>query len=164
MNAFFSVVRAIARACKKCKDYHKIIVEKSTVPLGTAKELRKVLQDELQMSDGEVERHFSIVSKPEFLAEGSAIRDLMTPQRVVIGTKNEKAFKVIQRLVGDVKIIRTEDTGSSELGKLLSNAFLAQRISSVNSMTELCEKTGGCNINEVKAIIASDERIGSKYL
>ena len=104
------------------------------------------------------------MSKPEFLAEGSAIRDLVSPQRVVIGTKSEKAFKIIERLVGDVKIIRTEDTGSSELGKLLSNAFLAQRISSINSMTELCEKTGGCNINEVKAILAADDRIGSKYL
>jgi UDPglucose 6-dehydrogenase len=108
---------------------------------------------------------------PEFLAEGSAINDLVNPQRVVIGTQNDFAFKIINRLVqgkseepDDIKVIRTHDTSSSELGKLICNAMLAQRISSINSITQLCETTPGCDISEVRRIVESDSRIGSKYL
>ena len=112
---------------------------------------------------------------PEFLAEGSAIRDLISPQRVVIGTENDLVFELINNLVQsrssseagqeeEIKVIRTQDTGSSELGKLMSNAMLAQRISSINSLTELCELTPGCDISSVKAIVQADDRIGSKYL
>ena len=102
---------------------------------------------------------------PEFLSEGSAIRDLTNPSRVVIGTKDDNAFKILSDLSPKgCKVIRTKDTSSSELGKLMSNAMLAQRVSSINSLTELCESTIGCDIQEVKQIITADERIGSKYL
>ena len=102
---------------------------------------------------------------PEFLAEGSAINDLVNPQRVVIGTDNDFAYEIISSLSPkNCKIIRTNNCASSELGKLMSNALLAQRISSVNSMTELCEKTKGASMVEVKQIIQADDRIGCKYL
>ena len=98
---------------------------------------------------------------PEFLAEGSAIRDLIKPQRVVIGTSNDQAFTLLKRLSqGDESdpgeafpVIRTTDASSSEMGKLLCNAMLAQRISAINSMTQLCEETPGCDITEVKTIL-----------
>ena len=102
---------------------------------------------------------------PEFLAEGSAIQDLVNPQRVVIGTADDHAFELMNQLtqgaVGGcesdsenaVKVIRTTDTSSSELGKLMCNAMLAQRVSAINSMTALCEQTPGCNVQEVKSIL-----------
>lgn len=132
------------------------------MPVGTANALKDQLSKSLQVDS--LDSVVSVVNMPEFLAEGSAINDLVNPQRVVIGTKNETAFKIIARLVPDVKIIRTHDTGSSELGKLLCNAMLAQRVSSMNAITELCEQTPGCDISDVRQIVESDSRIGSKYL
>jgi len=107
---------------------------------------------------------------PEFLAEGTAINDLIRPQRVVIGTSSDAAFAVMCSLCQGsddeepVRVLRTSDTGSSELGKLMCNAMLAQRVSAVNSVTALCEMTPGCDIREVKEIVASESRIGGKYL
>ena len=154
MRAFFSVVANIA---KVCNGQSKIIVEKSTVPINTARQTIKVLT--------EASVNCEVVSMPEFLAEGSAIRDLVYPQRVVIGTKSDEAFELLKQLCPrNCPIIRTIDTASSELGKLMANAMLAQRVSSINSLTALCEQTPGCSIKEVKQIIASDKRIGDQFL
>ena len=111
---------------------------------------------------------FTIVSMPEFLAEGQAIYNLLNPDRIVIGTPDtdlgQSAFKLLESLYSDdCKIINARNA-SAELGKLMSNAMLAQRISSINSITSLTEKFENCDIMEVKDIVQSDPRIGSKYL
>jgi UDPglucose 6-dehydrogenase len=98
MGAFFSVVKSIAAACKEDSS-HKIIVEKSTVPLGTASKVRDILETELKLNRTDFDNRFSIISNPEFLAEGSAIKDLTNPQRVVLGTSNDGAFELLNALV-----------------------------------------------------------------
>lgn len=178
LSAFMSVVREIGGLFDSdgADTFHKVLVEKSTVPLGTAVQMESQLAEMVGVELEEVNKYYSVVNMPEFLAEGSAIRDLVAPQRVVIGTKNDLVFELINNLVqcrkssddtqtvDPVNVIRTHDTGSSELGKLMSNAMLAQRISSMNSVTELCEMTLGCDIASVKAIVQADDRIGGKYL
>jgi len=142
----------------------KIVVEKSTLPVRTA----QAIKDILQHTGNGVE--FQILSNPEFLAEGTAIEDLLNPDRVLIGgDTDEDGQKAIQALV-DVYAnwiskdrILTTNVWSSELSKLTANAFLAQRVSSINAISELCEKTGA-DVNEVARAIGMDSRIGSKFL
>lgn len=178
LGAFMSVVREIGRLfdADSSETFHKVLIEKSTVPLGTAVQVEQQLAEMIGIDIDRVSKYYSVVNMPEFLAEGSAIRDLVAPQRVVVGTRNDLAFELINNLVqckkssssgqgaDKIKVIRTHDTGSSELGKLMSNAMLAQRISSMNSVTELCEVTPGCDVSSVKAIVQADDRIGGKYL
>lgn len=118
--------------------------------------------------DEKVEEAFTVVSMPEFLAEGQAINNLVNPERIVIGTPNTKMGKdCFQKLLTlfkeDANVIHTLNA-SSEMGKLMSNAMLAQRISSINSLTSLTEKLDDCSIQDIKQIVSSDSRIGSKYL
>jgi len=142
----------------------KIIVEKSTVPVRTSEKIKEILNSRNKSID------FQILSNPEFLAEGTAMRDLQIPDRVIIGGDNtKKGEEAIQSLV-DIysswvpkKNILTTNIWSSELSKLTANAFLAQRISSINSLSELCEKTGA-DIEEVSKAIGMDSRIGSSFL
>ena len=145
MRAFFSVVEQIGTLFDQKS--HKIIVEKSTVPLGTALQMKERLVRHLGEGQ-DFDQYYTLVNMPEFLAEGSAIQDLVNPQRVVIGTKNDSAYELLYRLTQGqsespshdiIPVIRTNDTASSELGKLMCNAMLAQRISAINSMTALCE-------------------------
>ena len=174
MEAFFSVVRAIADSISHELRLegrsHKIIIEKSTVPLGTATAMEEQLCCHLGIDGEKLRDHVTVVNMPEFLAEGSAINDLVNPQRVVVGTQNDLAFAIVNQLVqgslgsNEVKVIRTHDTGSSELGKLVCNAMLAQRVSSINSITALCEMTPSCDISDVRRIVESDNRIGGKFL
>ena len=142
----------------------KIIVEKSTVPVRTSEKIKEILR----LKNKDV--NFQILSNPEFLAEGTAMRDLQIPDRVIIGGDNtENGKKAIQSLVEiysswvPKKNILTTNLWSSELSKLTSNAFLAQRISSINSLSELCEETGA-DIDEVASAIGMDSRIGSSFL
>ena len=164
MAADLKYVELCARQIARVAKTDKIIVEKSTVPVRTA----EVIQIILDSLDGGVK--FNVLSNPEFLAEGSAISDLFNPDRVLIGGRETKeGQKAINQLV-DIyanwipkeRIIKA-NLWSSELSKLVANAFLAQRVSSINSISELCEFTEA-NIEEISKVIGTDSRIGSKFL
>ena len=138
----------------------KIVVEKSTLPVRTAEALKSILDN---TGNGV---NFHILSNPEFLAEGTAIADLHAPDRVLIGGEDEAAIealvKVYEAWVPRERILTT-NLWSSELSKLVANAFLAQRVSSINAISELCEVTGA-NVDEVARAIGQDSRIGPKFL
>lgn len=138
----------------------KIVVEKSTLPVRTAAALKSILDN---TGNGV---NFHILSNPEFLAEGTAITDLHSPDRVLIGGEDAEAIealvKVYEAWVPRERILTT-NLWSSELSKLVANAFLAQRVSSINAISELCEVTGA-NVDEVARAIGQDSRIGPKFL
>lgn len=148
--------RQIARVAKE----DKIVVEKSTLPVRTAEALKSILHN---TGNGV---NFHILSNPEFLAEGTAVQDLHNPDRVLIGGENPEAIQALVAVyaawVAQENIITT-NLWSSELSKLVANAFLAQRVSSINAISELCEVTGA-DVNEVAYAIGKDSRIGSKFL
>ena len=153
-----------ARQIVKCSDSPKIIVEKSTLPVKTALAMERIL------TSNNSNFHFDVLSNPEFLAEGTAISDLENPDRVLIGSRlTESGLKARSELV-DIyadwvphdKII-TSDIWSSELSKLVANAFLAQRISSINAVSALCEQTDA-DIANVARAVGVDSRIGDKFL
>ena len=152
-----------ARQISKYSKGETIVVEKSTLPVKTAETIKLILNGSKDKSDG---KKFHVISNPEFLAEGSAIDDLSHPDRVLIGGENDQAIKALENIylnwINKEKILTT-NLWSSELSKLTANAFLAQRISSINSISALCEVTGA-NINEVAIAIGMDHRIGSKFL
>ena len=140
-----------------------IIVEKSTLPVRTAETIKSILESNDKSSNNQ---KFSVLSNPEFLAEGTAINDLENPDRVLIGGENPEAITALEEIylnwVDKNKILKT-NLWSSELSKLVANAFLAQRISSINSISAICETTGA-DINEVSRAIGMDTRIGEKFL
>ena len=160
-------VEASAREIGTYAKGQTIVVEKSTLPVRTAETIKLILeaQDDKD-SRAETNKKFFILSNPEFLAEGTAINDLEKPDRVLIGGENQSAVnalaKIYKNWIKPEKILRT-NLWSSELSKLIANAFLAQRISSINSISGLCEKTGA-DINEVSQAIGMDKRIGSHFL
>ena len=153
-----------ARMIKEHAQSDKIVVEKSTLPVKAAQAMERVLHA------GQRTVHFEVLSNPEFLAEGTAVNDLEFPDRVLIGShETETGLKARKELVEiyanwvpKEKIV-TSNVWSSELSKLVANAFLAQRISSINSISALCEKTDA-DIAEVANVIGMDNRIGSKFL
>ncbi|MBC9795144.1 UDP-glucose 6-dehydrogenase [Sinomicrobium weinanense] len=160
MAADLKYIELCARQIARVAKNDKIVVEKSTLPVRTAEALKSILHN---TGNGV---NFDILSNPEFLAEGTAIQDLYKPDRVLIGGDSPEA---IQALV-DVyacwvpnENILTTNVWSSELSKLTANAFLAQRVSSINALSELCEKTGA-DVNEVARAIGTDSRIGPKFL
>lgn len=164
MAADLKYIELCARQIARVAKNDKIVVEKSTLPVRTASAIKEILE---HTGNGV---QFQILSNPEFLAEGTAIADLFAPDRVLIGGDTTvEGQKAIQTLV-DVYAhwvpkdkILTTNVWSSELSKLTANAFLAQRVSSINSLSELCEKTGA-DVNEVAKAIGLDSRIGSKFL
>ena len=164
MAADLKYIELCARQIARVSTTDKIVVEKSTLPVRTAEAVKNILQN---TGNGV---QFQILSNPEFLAEGTAVTDLLNPDRVLIGGDNdEKGREAVQELV-DIyanwiprERILTTNLWSSELSKLTANAFLAQRVSSINAMSELCEKTGA-DVNEVAKAIGMDSRIGSKFL
>ncbi len=144
-----------------------IVVEKSTLPVKTAETIKKILLSNRNSSlENDSGKKFSVLSNPEFLAEGSAISNLENPDRVLIGGDNKNAINALKDIylnwVPSSKILTT-DLWSSELSKLISNAFLAQRISSINSVSAICESTGA-DVNEVAAAVGADKRIGKYFL
>ena len=160
-------VEACARQVAKAATGHTIVVEKSTLPVRTAEAIKTILEAAQDPpGNGDVPRTFSVLSNPEFLAEGTAIRDLETPDRVLIGGEDERSIQSLAAVYGqwvpDDRILRT-NLWSSELSKLTANAFLAQRISSINSVAALCESTGA-DVREVARAIGTDSRIGPKFL
>ncbi|QYJ67287.1 UDP-glucose 6-dehydrogenase [Flavobacterium litorale] len=164
MAADLKYIELCARQIAAVAKNDKIVVEKSTLPVRTAEAIKNILDN----TGNGVE--FQILSNPEFLAEGTAIDDLLAPDRVLIGGDTDaKGQEAIEALV-DVYAnwiakdkILTTNVWSSELSKLTANAFLAQRVSSINAMSELCEKTGA-DVNEVARAIGMDSRIGPKFL
>lgn len=164
MAADLKYIELCARQIAKIAKDDKIVVEKSTLPVRTAEAIKSILDN---TGNGV---QFQILSNPEFLAEGTAVQDLLNPDRILIGgDTTEEGAKAIQSLVDvysnwvSIDKILTTNVWSSELSKLTANAFLAQRISSINAMSELCEKTGA-DVNEVAKAIGMDSRIGSKFL
>ena len=164
MAADLRYIEACARDIAKYSKSDKIVIEKSTLPVRTAEKIKEILED------NSTDIHFEILSNPEFLAEGTAIQDLFKSDRVLIGgDQTESGQKAVHALV-DIyanwipkEKILTTNVWSSELAKLSSNAMLAQRISSINSLSALCEKTGA-NIGELSKAIGMDHRIGPHFL
>lgn len=160
MAADLKYIELCARQIAQVAKSDKIVVEKSTLPVRTAEAIKSILEN---TGNGV---NFQILSNPEFLAEGTAVQDLHNPDRVLIGGENEEAIQALVNIyanwVPKDKILTT-NVWSSELSKLTANAFLAQRVSSINAISELCEKTGA-NVNEVAKAIGMDSRIGSKFL
>lgn len=159
LSYFEQAVRTIAQCLSSFKG-SKIIVEKSTVPVRTAEMVKEILMNNCKELD------FSVISNPEFLAEGTAVQDLLAPNRVLIGGESNLAVmslvNLYQKWVPADKIVTTS-LWSSELSKLCSNAMLAQRVSSINSISALCEKVGA-DIDEISKVLVRDDRIGSKFL
>ena len=160
-------IEASARQVASCASGHTIVVEKSTLPVRTAEAVQAILgASSLQVGSNGAMPTFSVLSNPEFLAEGTAISDLENPDRVLIGGEDPGAIDALAGIYGHwvapEKILRT-NLWSSELSKLTANAFLAQRISSINSIAAFCEATGA-DVQEVARAIGSDSRIGSKFL
>ena len=148
--------RQIARNAKS----HKIVVEKSTLPVRTAEAVKRILSSE---GNGVT---FDVLSNPEFLAEGTAVDDLLHPDRVLIGGESKEAIESLCRVYASWiprEKILTTNLWSSELSKLTANAFLAQRVSSINAISALCEATGA-DVDEVARAIGTDSRIGPKIL
>lgn len=160
MAADLKYVELCARNIADVATTDKIVVEKSTLPVRTAQAIKSILDN----TGSDV--NFEILSNPEFLAEGTAIQDLLNPDRVLIGGESKDAIESLAYIysswVPEEQILRT-NVWSSELSKLTANAFLAQRISSINAISELCEHTEA-NVNEVAKAIGMDSRIGSKFL
>ena len=159
-------VEVCARQVAKYSHGHTIVVEKSTLPVKTAEVIKTILEEAQATNFSSQGKSFDVLSNPEFLAEGSAIKDLEEPDRVLIGGESPNAIKALSNIykkwVPEKKILHT-NIWSSELAKLTANAFLAQRISSINSIGALCESTGA-DVREVARAIGSDSRIGSKFL
>ncbi len=154
---------ATAREIKNYAEGDKIIVEKSTLPVRTAAAMESILNDHAKF-------RFTVLSNPEFLAEGTAIKDLLEPDRVLIGgPQDEVGLAAINEIVEVYATwvprerILTTNVWSAELTKLAANAFLAQRVSSINAIAGLCEATGA-DVEEVARVMGADHRIGSKFL
>jgi UDPglucose 6-dehydrogenase len=155
-----SYVEACAHYIAKHAAGHTIVIEKSTMPVRAAETIKRILESNAQSAT------FDILSNPEFLAEGTAIKDLEKPDRVLIGGEDALAIealaKVYTQWVPEQAIIRT-GLWSAELSKLAANAFLAQRVSSINAISALCEVTGA-RVDEVAKVLGTDSRIGPKFL
>lgn len=161
-RADLSFVRDVAKSIGENLDSYKVIVTKSTVPAGTGKMVRQVIEENLK------EKHpFSVASNPEFLREGSAIEDFMRPNRVVLGTEDEQSAAILHDLYQPLYLIETPivvtDVVTAEVVKYASNAFLATKISFINEMADLCEAVGG-DIQVVAKAMGLDRRIGPKFL
>ena len=160
-HADLSFVYAVAREIAPHLQGYTVVVTKSTVPVGTGREVHDIVSKENPDAD------FDVASNPEFLREGAAISDFMRPDRVVVGTTSERAGKVIRALYRPLYLIETPiiftELETSELIKYASNAFLAVKISYINQMADLCEAVGA-NVHDVAKGMGLDKRIGNKFL
>jgi UDPglucose 6-dehydrogenase len=160
-SADMKYVEEVAREIARHLDGYKVIVTKSTVPVGTGEKLREIISKNLKE-----QIDFDIVSNPEFLREGSAIEDFMRPNRVVIGTKSPQAVAILKDLYKPLYLIETPfvitNIETAELVKYASNSFLATKISFINEMAVLCEKVGA-DVHMVAKGMGLDQRIGSKF-
>jgi UDPglucose 6-dehydrogenase len=164
-SADLKYVLQVARTIGQNLNHYVVVVTKSTVPVGTARKVRAAIDEELQKRGVNVP--FDVASNPEFLKEGNAIKDFMSPDRVVVGTESERAKKVLTRLykpflINNFRVIFM-DIPSAEMTKYAANSMLATRISFMNDIANLCERVGA-DVNMVRAGIGSDTRIGRKFL
>lgn len=164
-SADLQYVLEVARAFGRSINKYTVLVTKSTVPVGTSKKVKDVIQEELRKRDVNIE--FDVASNPEFLKEGTALKDFMSPDRVVVGVESEKAKDMMTRLyrpflLNNFRVIFT-DIPSAEMIKYAANSMLATRISFMNDIANLCELVGA-DVNMVRKGIGSDSRIGSKFL
>lgn len=159
-SADLSYVKDVAHDLGKMITDYKIIVNKSTVPVGTSDTVKKIIESETDVE-------FDVVSNPEFLREGYAVKDFMEPQRIIIGSKSEKAKKILSSLFKPYVTVKRPiiymDERSSELTKYASNTFLATKITFMNEVANLCEKIGA-DVDMVRMGMGSDPRIGNKFL
>ncbi len=164
-SADLSYVLEVARTVGKNLHHHLVFTTKSTVPVGTAVKVRHAIQEELDKRGEKIS--FDVASNPEFLKEGTAIKDFMFPERVVIGVETDKARHIIERLYHPFTLsgypILIMDVPSAEMTKYAANAMLATRISFMNDVANLCERVGA-NVDSVRKGIGSDSRIGRKFL
>ena len=164
-SADLKYVLAVARQFGQNINKYTILVTKSTVPVGTAKKVKAAIQEELDKRGVDVP--FDVASNPEFLKEGAAIKDFMSPDRVVVGTESEKAKEVMTRLYRPLMLqnfrVIFMDIPSAEMTKYAANAMLATRISFMNDIANLCERVGA-NVDNVRKGIGTDTRIGNKFL
>lgn len=164
-SADLKYVMDVARTVGRNMNKYLVLVTKSTVPVGTANIIRSVVQEELDKRGVKID--FDIASNPEFLKEGAAIKDFMTPDRVVVGVESERAKKMMEKLYRPFTLngypILIMDIPSAEMTKYAANAMLATRISFMNEMANLCERVGA-NIDNVRKGIGADVRIGSRFL
>ena len=164
-SADLQYVLNVARSIGKCMDHHLYIVNKSTVPVSTAGKVRAVIQEELDLRKSDLT--FDIISNPEFLKEGAAVEDCSKPDRIIIGTDNDKAAKVMRELYSpfvmnsDAMIFM--DIASAEMTKYTANAMLATKISFMNEISNICERVGA-DVNKVRLGIGSDRRIGYNFI
>jgi UDPglucose 6-dehydrogenase len=159
-------VESVAREIGRSMDGYKVVVNKSTVPVGTAEKVRGWIREELDERTG-VAKEFSVASNPEFLREGAAIGDFMRPDRVVVGTDDEQATAILKSLYRPLYLIEAPivltNVVTAELIKYAANAFLATKISFINEFANLSERVGA-DVHDVARAIGLDNRIGSKFL
>lgn len=164
-SADLQYVLAVARTFGRCIKKYTVLVTKSTVPVGTARKVKEAIAEELKLRGEDIP--FDVASNPEFLKEGAAIKDFMSPDRVVVGVESEEARGLMSRLyrpflLNNFRVIFT-DIPSAEMIKYAANSMLATRISFMNDIANLCEIVGA-DVNMVRKGIGSDSRIGSKFL
>lgn len=164
-SADLKYVLQVARTIGQNLNKYLVVVTKSTVPVGTASKIRHAINEELAKRGADVE--FDVASNPEFLKEGSAIKDFMSPDRVVIGVDSDRAKAILTRLYKPFMVVNFRvifmDIPSAEMTKYAANSMLATRISFMNDIANLCELVGA-DVNMVRAGIGSDNRIGRKFL
>lgn len=164
-SADMKYVLEVARETGRYMNDYKVIVTKSTVPVGTSKMIKKAVKEELQKRNLDIE--FDVASNPEFLKEGAAVEDFMKPDRIILGIDSDRARKMLDRLYHPFLLnghpLIYMDIPSAELTKYAANCMLATKISFMNEIANLCEKVGA-NINSVRKGIGSDPRIGNKFI
>ncbi len=164
-SADLKYVLEVAHTIGKHLNRYLVVVTKSTVPVGTAQKVKAVIEEELKLRGVDV--HFDVASNPEFLKEGNAVKDFMSPDRVVVGVESERARKLMARLYKPFMIVSDRliftDIPSAEMIKYAANSMLATRISFMNDIANLCELVGA-DVNMVRKGIGSDTRIGKKFL
>ena len=164
-SADLKYVLEVAHTIGKHLNHYIVVVTKSTVPVGTAQKVKKVIEEELKQRGASVQ--FDVASNPEFLKEGNAVKDFMSPDRVVVGVESERARKLMARLYKPFMIVSDRliftDIPSAEMIKYAANSMLATRISFMNDIANLCELVGA-DVNMVRKGIGSDTRIGKKFL
>lgn len=164
-SADLKYVLQVARTIGRNLNKYVVVVTKSTVPVGTAVKIRDVINEELDKRGVQID--FDVASNPEFLKEGSAIKDFMSPDRVVVGVDSERAKRLLTRLYKPFLLVNFRvifmDIPSAEMTKYAANSMLATRISFMNDIANLCEKVGA-DVNMVRDGIGSDARIGRRFL
>ncbi|MCX4269003.1 MAG: UDP-glucose/GDP-mannose dehydrogenase family protein [Lachnospiraceae bacterium] len=164
-SADLQYVLKVAESIGQGMKHHMYVVDKSTVPVGTAKKVREKIQEELEKRGSDLT--FDVISNPEFLKEGTAVSDCSRPDRIVIGTDNDQAAKVMRELY--LPLVRNNenfifmDIASAEMTKYAANAMLATKISFMNEISNICEKVGA-DVNKVRLGIGSDKRIGFSFI